>query len=359
MNKPKVFVIMPFEDQFFNVYGALESEFHKEFAFSHAGNIGNQQNILQEIIQPIFEAKVILANLTGLNPNVLYELGIAHALDKKTIAITKDDLSTLPFDLKQYRVYKYGTEFTEFDELKKYISKNLKGAINEEIDFSNPVKDFLDKNEGYAISNTHSKGKIDIQIENSEKGFLDFLAEIDEDTESLTTHLTQLTNDMKILTSELNKSTAEIKQVQKSSGNGTASFVRKEFRKIASNTNEYCEKLDAFNNNYSALWDKIEVNILGLLENEYSSNNDNKDGLIKYLINLHKYQANILSYNKSIENLKNSSIKSIGLERTYTQALKILDERLATNLGIMSQVLASIDRIKEKSKFVVDKVVFN
>ena len=100
MGKKKVFVIMPFADEFFDVYEMLKKEFQDDFEFSNAGDEDNQTNILADIIQPIFEADIILADLTGLNPNVLYELGVAHAFNKKTIIITQDELSKLPFDLK-------------------------------------------------------------------------------------------------------------------------------------------------------------------------------------------------------------------------------------------------------------------
>ena len=70
MGKKKVFVIMPFADEFFDVYEMLKKEFQDDFEFSNAGDEDNQTNILADIIQPIFEADIILADLTGLNPNV-------------------------------------------------------------------------------------------------------------------------------------------------------------------------------------------------------------------------------------------------------------------------------------------------
>ncbi len=89
----------------------LKSKFSEDFEFTNAGDEGNQQNILMDIIQPIYESDIVIADLTGLNPNVMYELGLAHSFNKKTIVITKDDLSQLPFDLKQYRAKDYDTHF--------------------------------------------------------------------------------------------------------------------------------------------------------------------------------------------------------------------------------------------------------
>lgn len=89
MKKAKVFVIMPFTDEFFESYEMLKEHFENEFDFSHAGDEDNQQNILADIISPIYEADVVLADLTGLNPNVMYELGIAHSFNVKILIIPK------------------------------------------------------------------------------------------------------------------------------------------------------------------------------------------------------------------------------------------------------------------------------
>lgn len=78
------------------------------YDFSNAGDLDNQQSILQDIVIGIGNADVIIADVTGLNPNVFYELGLCHALDKKVILITQD-ISELPFDIRSYRVDEYTT----------------------------------------------------------------------------------------------------------------------------------------------------------------------------------------------------------------------------------------------------------
>ena len=126
MNKKKVFVIMPFQDEYFEVYEMLKSEFKDEYEFSNANDEGNPQNIMKDVIQPIYEADIVLADLTGLNPNVMYELGLAHSFNRKTIVITQDDLNTLPFDLKQYRAKDYSTHFKKFADLIEYLRRILR-----------------------------------------------------------------------------------------------------------------------------------------------------------------------------------------------------------------------------------------
>ncbi|MBR5322510.1 MAG: hypothetical protein IKU48_03075 [Clostridia bacterium] len=54
MDKKKVFVIMPFKDEFFEVHEMLKGKVGELFEFINAGDEGDQQNILKDIIQPMF-----------------------------------------------------------------------------------------------------------------------------------------------------------------------------------------------------------------------------------------------------------------------------------------------------------------
>lgn len=195
MERSKVFVIMPFSDDFFESYEMLKEHFQDDFEFSHAGDEDNQQNILADIISPIYAADVILADLTGLNPNVMYELGLAHSFNKKTIIITRDDLGKLPFDLKQYRAKDYSTHFKKFFDLIEYLEKNLRGAVNGTVVFSNPVSDFLDKNR-IQLKSLFVSDDYSLEIPEGEKGFLDFLADIEEDTSQMNDAITAISAGM-------------------------------------------------------------------------------------------------------------------------------------------------------------------
>ncbi len=97
------------------------------------GSINNQ------VISEIYNDELVIANLTGLNPNVMYELAFRHALRKPVIVIkNNDDGSKLPFDITEDRTIFYTNDISGTAELKQSLKKFV-----DEIDFSkeadNPI----------------------------------------------------------------------------------------------------------------------------------------------------------------------------------------------------------------------------
>jgi hypothetical protein len=77
--------------------------------------------IIQTVWEKINQAKFIIADCTGKNPNVFYELGIAHTLGKP-VFMCSQDANDFPFDIKHIRRYVYGLKPGEIKKLKIDIS---------------------------------------------------------------------------------------------------------------------------------------------------------------------------------------------------------------------------------------------
>jgi hypothetical protein len=59
-----------------------------------------------DVLAELERAQVVIADLTGLNPNVLYELGIAHARCESVVLLAPRN-ERLPFDLASLRCHFY------------------------------------------------------------------------------------------------------------------------------------------------------------------------------------------------------------------------------------------------------------
>ena len=81
-----------------------------------------ENNVLKYIIEKMMTARVVIANINGRNPNVFYELGIAHAIGKPTILISKmENTNKIPFDLQSNQLVLY----RDYNELHKTLIKSL------------------------------------------------------------------------------------------------------------------------------------------------------------------------------------------------------------------------------------------
>jgi hypothetical protein len=75
-------------------------------SIDRADNFFTNGQIIVEIWSAINHARVILADCTGRNAYVFYEIGIAHTLGKETILITQS-IEDIPFDLRHLRFITY------------------------------------------------------------------------------------------------------------------------------------------------------------------------------------------------------------------------------------------------------------
>lgn len=97
---------------------------------------------IKDILMQLNQADVVLADLTDMNPNVFYELGVRHTLRTRTILVSQT-MDDVPSDLKQYGVITYNTTPNGVTEYKKEISKILKDIRNNPDRQDNPVSDYL------------------------------------------------------------------------------------------------------------------------------------------------------------------------------------------------------------------------
>ena len=145
-HKDICFVIMPFGGWFDGYYESIYKS-----AITNAGlspmrtdDLYRPSSIVQDIWELTKKAKVILADLTGKNPNVFYELGLAHALAKPAILIA-ETIIDIPFDLRSVRIIEYNKNAPEWGRV---LQESIENALIETL--ASPVQTipaaFLDSN---------------------------------------------------------------------------------------------------------------------------------------------------------------------------------------------------------------------
>lgn len=102
-----VSAMMPFEMSFDVVYGTLKDASRLAgLRCRRADDIWENPAVIQDVVSLIDKSRVVIADCTSRNPNVFYEIGIAHTLGREVILITQNE-SDVPFDLRHLRYIKY------------------------------------------------------------------------------------------------------------------------------------------------------------------------------------------------------------------------------------------------------------
>jgi hypothetical protein len=124
------FVMMPFGEWNDIYYKEIYVPAIKEAGFEpvRGDEIFSSGSVVEQIWEQIEKAKVLLADLTGKNANVFYELGLAHAA-QKPVVFTSGVLDDVPFDLRHLRVIIYDHREPNWNlKLRASITAYLKSA---------------------------------------------------------------------------------------------------------------------------------------------------------------------------------------------------------------------------------------
>jgi hypothetical protein len=129
--KPICFVIMPFADPFKpvmekSIRPAIEAA---DLRCLRGDEIPDTGMVVDQIRKSINDSVTCVADLTGLNRNVVYEVALAHEKGKPVILITQDDPGTLPFDLRHFRAIKYTQTMDGLQELREKLSRHLSAVV--------------------------------------------------------------------------------------------------------------------------------------------------------------------------------------------------------------------------------------
>ena len=87
-------------------------------------------SINRQVLEKIYTSDLVIANLTNINPNVMYELAFRHSVGKPAIVIAEVG-TVLPFDVKDERAFEYINDYTGI----KVLGKTMCACIAK-IDFT-------------------------------------------------------------------------------------------------------------------------------------------------------------------------------------------------------------------------------
>ena len=151
----KCFVIMPFGEKkdldgkpinFDKIYKDFIKDAVEELGIEciRCDEIAETGWIHSKMFKHIFDADVAVVDITSLNPNVFYELGIRHALDKHVTVLIRKAGTPTPFNIQGFQIMEYDPDNAEsITSGKNRIGEFIKnGLASQEVD--SPVYEVLD-----------------------------------------------------------------------------------------------------------------------------------------------------------------------------------------------------------------------
>ena len=346
---------MPFAEEFKDVYQCLILEVLEEAGYTviRADDIKSQSNIISDIVKGIITSDLIVADLTGSNPNVYYELGIAHALDKKVILITQE-INELPFDLRSYRVVGYSVHFAKITKAKKELFELATEAFKSNLPFGNPVKDFgninRQSNELSIISNEFTT-----ENHGDEMGLLDHRVNLEDGFEDLSKIIAEVGSKLSDeVTPEIDKTTQKI-----TSGKYTTKQQRDIVRELSTHLEKYSSFIKPNNEKYRSLLKNVESSLEYMISGNIEVEGDVKAQLEEFLDSLSEVEKSALQGRQGFISLINTMGSLTKIEQSFDRANLFMVSELKEFVENIDQTISVIARGSQLGRAFIGKLHTN
>ena len=349
--KPLAFVIMPFDEEVDDVYEHFMKPLLEDVGFSvdRADDIDSQQNILRDILERIDKSELIIADLTNGNPNVFYELGLAHALRKPVILLTQD-IEGVPFDLKSYRLLEYSTHFYKIRDAKEKLTRYADGFLKKSIQFGSPVTDFLPPATPFPPDERDRSEEEDIgpdqaaTADEDERGFLDHLIAINDGYNRITEIVEGVGGDLEEMTLSTNATTDEFTRIGANPSSSSPAAARHTSRKLATQIGRFASKLKKANAEYSSIAQETENSLEFVVSFQQEQLDSNDPDVDEQLDSLRSLQTAVTDGRDSLLTLADIMDSLPRIERRLNREVARASDEIRVMASNIDRTNASISR---------------
>ncbi len=127
------------------------------FAAIRADEISTPGIITRQVLELVVGSPLVIADLTGHNPNVFYELAIRHAIRKPFVQIIREN-DTIPFDVAIARTVRYDFDVDSAQDAIDEITRQIESLESDPSDIETPISMSLDLQSLRAIADPQSSG---------------------------------------------------------------------------------------------------------------------------------------------------------------------------------------------------------
>ena len=347
----KAFIAMPFGGDFDSIADELKTVLDEHgFEAKRADDFLNQQSVLGDIVVPINDCDIAIIDLTGLNPNVMYELGLAHALDTPVIMITQD-LEELPFDIRSYRALEYSPLVRQFEIFREALIERLNNIAD--VTFGSPVSDYLNRPPPRVRCNKtdqqdEPRGEREDQSPEPPAGYLDHLEEIQQGADLLTEDFTEIASATEDVGESIRGATAIIQRAQSQSGPAQIRTVRIGANAAAEALRAYTARIREPGERLTERWPRVDEALAAILDWQMEHVDDaDRARLLELLDGLDGLRATASSVQPAVTQLRTSVRSSYGFDRGLNREIDNSTNELNRLIALLADIAAPFGRARQ------------
>lgn len=358
------FVVIPFKPKFDEIYEDVIKPVCEDIGYNveKADSTNAQQNILKNIIKGIAEADLLIADLTDSNPNVFYEVGVAHALGIPTVLMTQD-IDSIPFDLRPYAMNEYSRDFSDVRDLREELESIAEDHLDGGVDFGSPVSDFTEidialptpENGDGQATEAEQTDKTDEPSSEPDKGVLDYAIEAEEEQTKFINSVSTIVEEMDTLQAQLAERTERITNMTESQSDPSAKQANRLIKRAANDIREFINSTsdDAeFMERSMGIMMDAEESFIDFADPDVA---DHREELRSRRENLKEFRSSVQKATEGLESFQYEATQIRGLNRELTQA----GDNLASTLSDIISTLTSTDARAQRMLQLIDEKLEN
>ncbi|AQH03713.1 hypothetical protein A9R05_32425 (plasmid) [Burkholderia sp. KK1] len=153
-----VFVVMPFSptktssgEQWTETYEHIFQPAVVSAGYTCSRAEVSTGSLISSIIDDLRTSRIVVADITDQNPNVFYELGVRHALSKRTIIVSQR-AEDIPSDLRGYWAIVYGRAPSEVAKFRNELARIISSIEKNPEKTDSPVGEVLERDNASVVA---------------------------------------------------------------------------------------------------------------------------------------------------------------------------------------------------------------
>lgn len=228
-----------------------------------ADMISRTGEIPEQIFRQLRDVPVVIADLTGANPNVMYELGLRHTTGKVTIQI--GEKGRLPFDVASIRTIMFKRTEAGLVQARKDLSRVLASTLDSGGDPVAATRIWFESLlPAVDVANTALASEASEAVIEDQPGFLELLAEMEDGNQSLTQIMTSATTIVEDISKVYSEATASIHEADARGGGAAARLLIA--NRTAAKLDEQASRVEVVVGDYERTVQRIEPGLTFLAQ---------------------------------------------------------------------------------------------